>query len=101
MSKVPKGTRLCHPKSPAPQKVQRARKIVGMTQFQAAALLYRSTVWWQEIEYGNLEMDPALWEYWQLLATISRTPKMAISPEWFWKVVDITGRENLHGYEEA
>lgn len=50
------------PSSPAPEAIRQAREACGLTQTEAAALIYRTCRNWQQWEAGDREMDPALWE---------------------------------------
>jgi len=42
-----------------------ARLAAGLTQPQAAAILGRSTRWWQNIEHGKVEVNPIIWAEWK------------------------------------
>lgn len=53
-------------KSPTPAEVLAARKAAGLTQAQAAALIYRTGRNWRQWEGGERDMDPALWELFQI-----------------------------------
>lgn len=57
-------------------------------------MLYRSTVWWQELEYGHALMDPALWEYWLLLASELRDDGLALHEA----LEDVAQRKQVFGY---
>lgn len=50
------------PAVPAGPQLRAAREAAGLSQAQAAALLYRSARNWQQWELGERQMDPALWE---------------------------------------
>lgn len=52
-------TTACHP---APTAIKAAREAAGLTQAEAAALLYKTARAWQWWEAGDREMDPAHWE---------------------------------------
>ncbi|WP_292931423.1 helix-turn-helix domain-containing protein [Noviherbaspirillum sp.] len=45
------------------------REAAGLTQGQAAALIYRTARNWQQWEGGERRMDPALWELFRLKST--------------------------------
>lgn len=51
---------------PNPQKIKQARKTAGLTQTQAAALIYKQLRTWQQWEAGDRQMDPALFELFQI-----------------------------------
>lgn len=48
--------------SPTPDAVRSARQTAGLSQGEAAALLYKSLRVWQMWEAGDRRMDPAFWE---------------------------------------
>lgn len=48
--------------TPTPVEVKAARLAAGLTQTQAAALVYKTLSGWQRWEQGERDMDPALWE---------------------------------------
>lgn len=50
------------PTSPSPAQVRAARRAAGLTQTEAAALIYCSMRAWQEWERGTRAMHPAMWE---------------------------------------
>jgi hypothetical protein len=65
------------PESPSPDEIRAAREAAGLDQAQAAALIYHSARWWRMLETPKdserwRPMDPALWEYWQLLVSDPR-----------------------------
>lgn len=49
-------------KQPTPADVKSARAAVGLTQTQAAALIYKKLLAWQRYESGDRAMDCALYE---------------------------------------
>lgn len=51
-----------HPTVPTPQQIRDRRKMFGLTQTQAAGLIYRKRRNWQQWEGDERGMDPALWE---------------------------------------
>lgn len=59
--------------SPSTTQVLARRQAAGLTQAQAAALLYRSARNWQQWELGERAMDPALWELFCLKAPGGRS----------------------------
>ncbi len=50
------------PPSPAPLAIRRARLMLGLTQAQAGALIYRTGRSWISWESGARQMDPLMWE---------------------------------------
>ena len=48
--------------NPTPEQIKLARKISGLTQTQAAALIYKKLLAWQRYESGDRAMDAALYE---------------------------------------
>lgn len=53
------------PDSPAPDDIRMARQCAGLTQQEAAKMIYATSRAWQEWEGGRRAMHPAMWEYWQ------------------------------------
>ena len=47
---------------PTPTQIKDARQAAGLTQTQAAALIYKKVLAWQRYESGGRAMDPALYE---------------------------------------
>ena len=70
LDKGPKGPSNNHPNrgpkgpasNPTPSDVVAARKEAGLTQTEAACLIYATRRAWQEWEAGNRRMHPGLWE---------------------------------------
>lgn len=56
------------PESPTPSQLAAVRESLGLTQVQAAGLLYRTARNWQQWELGERAMDPALWELFSIKA---------------------------------
>jgi putative transcriptional regulator len=52
--------------NPTPEAIRAARAAAGLTQTEAAALIYSGLRAWQEWEAGARRMHPALWELWNL-----------------------------------
>jgi DNA-binding transcriptional regulator YiaG len=50
------------PEIPTPEQILAVREDAGLTQTEAARLIYRSLRNWQYLESGKRRMDPALWE---------------------------------------
>ena len=48
--------------NPTPEQIKLSRKISGLTQTQAAALIYKKLLAWQRYESGDRAMDYALYE---------------------------------------
>ena len=48
--------------NPTPEQVKQARENAGLTQSQAAAVIYKKLLAWQRYESGDREMDAAYWE---------------------------------------
>jgi DNA-binding transcriptional regulator YiaG len=42
--------------------IKKAREKAGLTQTEAAKLIYKGTRTWQHWEKGDRDMDPAFWE---------------------------------------
>ena len=53
-------------KSPLPAQIRRAREAAGLTQTQAAALIYCTLRGWQDWEAGARRMHPAFFELWRI-----------------------------------
>ena len=51
---------------PTPAEIRAARKAAGHTQQAAAAVIYKQPLAWARYELGTREMDPALFELYQL-----------------------------------
>lgn len=49
-----------------PEKIKQARKDAGLTQTQAAALLYKTCRAWQKWESGEAKMDKAFFELFKI-----------------------------------
>ena len=54
------------PGNPTPDAIRAARAIAGLSQTQAAALIYCTLRAWQEWEAGNRRMHPAFWELFRI-----------------------------------
>ena len=48
--------------NPTPEQIKQARAAAGLTQTQAADLIYKSCRAWQQYEKGDRAMDKALFE---------------------------------------
>jgi putative transcriptional regulator len=53
------------PRPPTPSEIRAAREAAGLTQTEAAALVYKTCRAWQLYESGERSMDPAYWELFQ------------------------------------
>jgi len=51
---------------PTPEEIRAARQSAHLTQTQAAELIYKQRLAWARYESGDREMDPALWELFQI-----------------------------------
>ena len=51
---------------PTPEQIRAARQSANLTQTQAAELIYKQRLAWARYESGDREMDPALWELFQI-----------------------------------
>jgi putative transcriptional regulator len=49
--------------NPTPEQIKQARTDAGLTQTQAAALLYKTCRAWQKWESGEAKMDRVFFEY--------------------------------------
>lgn len=63
---------------PTPDAIRAARKAAGLTQTQAAALIYCTMRAWQDWEAGKRSMHPAMWELWQIKAA---QPSSSAAPD--------------------
>lgn len=52
--------------SPTSKQIRGLRTRYGLTQTEAAALVYSALRTWQEWEAGTSRMHPGLWELWKL-----------------------------------
>ena len=55
--------------NPTPEDISSARKRAGLTQREAAALIYATQSAWEDWEQGRRRMHPALWELFRLKVT--------------------------------
>lgn len=53
-------------KKPTPRQIRSARESAKLSRTDAAALVYRSVRAWEKYETGERNMDPAIWELWQI-----------------------------------
>lgn len=59
----------------SPLEIVAARKVAGLTQAQAAALVHTTCRTWQQWEAGDRRMHPAFWELFRIkTALIERMP---------------------------
>lgn len=66
MSNHPSRSRVNPASNPDPAEIAAARQSAGLTQLQAAELIYRTLRNWQQWEGGERRMDPALWELFRI-----------------------------------
>lgn len=52
--------------TPTPEEIRAARAAAGLTQPQAAALIYSTLRTWQDWESGARRMHPAMLELWHI-----------------------------------
>lgn len=52
--------------NPGAEEVRAAREAAGLTQTEAARLIYCTLRAWQDWEGGQRRMHPGLWELWQI-----------------------------------
>lgn len=62
--------------NPRPADIRTARERAGLTQKQAANLIYATLRGWQFWEAGHRRMNPGLWELFQSKLISSRVRKM-------------------------
>ena len=48
--------------NPTPEQIKQSRLNAGLTQAQAAAVIYKKLLAWQRYESGDRAMDAAYWE---------------------------------------
>lgn len=68
------------PTPPAPEAIKAARSVAGLTQTQAAALIYCTLRGWQDWEGGKRAMHPAFFELFLLKCSPPRTATPAHAP---------------------
>ena len=54
--------------NPTPEEIRAAREAAGLTQTEAAAIIYCTLRAWQDWEAGARRMHPAFWELWRIKA---------------------------------
>lgn len=54
---------------PTPEHIKQVRKQAGLTQTEAAMLIYKKLRAWQQYEAGDRKMDAAYWELFLLKIT--------------------------------
>jgi DNA-binding transcriptional regulator YiaG len=57
---------------PTAEQVRAARERYSLSQREAAALIYYTRMGWSHFESGQRRMHPALWEFWNLKARLSK-----------------------------
>ena len=69
------------PASPLPADIRQARYELQLTHKVAAWMIYRGERTWKGWEAGEVPMDPALWELWQIKAVaLQRARSKADAP---------------------
>lgn len=53
-------------RNPKPDEIRAAREAAGLTQTEAAEVIYCTLRGWQEWEAGARRMHPAFWELWRI-----------------------------------
>lgn len=66
MSNHPNRSTSLPARNPKPREIVEARDAAGLTQTQAAALVYVTLSGWQRWEQGERPMHPAFWELFRL-----------------------------------
>jgi DNA-binding transcriptional regulator YiaG len=61
-------------RNPTPDEIRQARASAGLTQTEAAALIYCTLRAWQDWESGARRMHPAFWELWRIKMLGGKTP---------------------------
>lgn len=54
------------PPNPSPAEIRAAREAAGLSQTEAASLIYAGLRGWQEWEAGNRKMHPGLWKLFRI-----------------------------------
>jgi DNA-binding transcriptional regulator YiaG len=65
----PNRSRYSDARNPTPDEIRDARTSAGLTQREAAALIYCTTRAWEDWEGGQRRMHPAFWELFRLRLT--------------------------------
>jgi putative transcriptional regulator len=61
--------------NPTPEQIKKSRMDAGLTQTQAASLIYSELRTWQHWEKGDRSMHPAFFELFKLKTTMSNGRK--------------------------
>ncbi len=61
-------------RSPSPEMILKARKAAGLTQREAAEKCYSALRSWQDWEYGQRRMHPAIWQVFLQATESARKP---------------------------
>ena len=61
--------------SPTPEQIKTARTDAGLTQTQAATLIYSELRTWQHWEKGDRRMHPAFWELFNIKTSLNNVRK--------------------------
>ena len=62
MTSHPNRSRRSPARNPAPEEIRAAREASGLTQTEAAMLIFSKLRTWQDWEAGTARMHPAFWE---------------------------------------
>lgn len=57
-------------RNPRPEEIRASREAAGLTQTEAANLIYCALTTWQQWEMGSRRMHAAFWELWRLKAKL-------------------------------
>ena len=68
--------------NPAPEAIRAAREETGLTQTDAAALVYGSLRAWQQWEAGDRRMHPAVWDLFRARTLSAHEISAAFSSWW-------------------
>lgn len=60
-------------RNPTPAEIRAARDRAGLTQTEAAAVIYCTLRGWQDWEGGQRRMHPAMWELWRIKARVDNS----------------------------
>lgn len=81
MSPHPNRSKHGETRNPRPEVIVAARRAAGLTQTEAAALIYCSLRGWQQWEAGERPMHPAFWELWNWKVSAQALSRSQTPPE--------------------